>query len=228
MRLRPAQSPANRRAVPTLLQAPDGPPNGRLYWGGPEGERVVTLLHGGDRRLLPLSCPVAPGVWAVFDQDAIADAAAGDLAMVSWAEGRGQRAGRGALAQAGEAAGPGAHSRRRGGSMRRAPSFGLCSLATGACAQHQSGGSPSDSAACHHRAPCTQDLAPLRFFEGACTWGPGELERQVEQGAWTCAAASRSLVLKHSSQLPLPLWQEVSELAAAGCCEAAGCDLALA
>lgn len=67
-----------------LLQAPDGPPNSRLYWGGPEGERVLTLVHGGDRRLLPLSCPVAPGVWAVFDQDAIAEAAAGDLAMASW------------------------------------------------------------------------------------------------------------------------------------------------
>lgn len=72
-----------------------------------------------------------------------------------------------------------------------------------------------------------QDLTPLRFFEGACSWGPGELERQVEQGAWTCAAASRSLVLKHSSQLPLPLWQEVAELATAGCCEAEGCELAL-
>ncbi|KAL4437825.1 hypothetical protein ABPG77_005737 [Micractinium sp. CCAP 211/92] len=135
-----------------LVRAPDGPPNSRLYWGGPEGERVLTLMHGGDRRLLPLSCPVAPGVWAVFDQDAIAEAAAGDLAM---------------------------------------------------------------------------DLTPLRFFEGACSWGPGELERQVEQGAWTCAAASRSLILKHSSQLPLPLWQEVAELAAAGCCEAEGCELAL-
>ncbi len=76
-----------RRCELQLLQAPDGPPNSRLYWGGPEGERVLTLMHGGDRRLLPLSCPVAPGVWAVFDQDAIAEAAAGDLAMASRAEG---------------------------------------------------------------------------------------------------------------------------------------------
>ncbi|KAL4419715.1 hypothetical protein ABPG75_006813 [Micractinium tetrahymenae] len=139
------------RGEVALVRALDGPPNSRLYWGGPEGERVLTLLHGGERSLLPPSCQVAPGVWAVFDQDAVADAAAGDLAL---------------------------------------------------------------------------GLTPLRFLEGACTWGPGELERQLQQGAWTCAGASRSLVLKHSSQLPSPLWQEVSELAAAGCCEPHGCELA--
>ncbi|KAL4419714.1 hypothetical protein ABPG75_006812 [Micractinium tetrahymenae] len=55
-----------------------------------------------------------------------------------------------------------------------------------------------------------QGLTPLRFFGGACTWGPGELEQQLQQGAWTCAAASRSLVLKHSIQLPVPLWQELA------------------
>lgn len=67
------------------LQTLDGPPNSRLYWGGPEGEQVLTLVHGGERSLLPFSCQVATGVWAVFDQDAIADVAAGDLVMVSGA-----------------------------------------------------------------------------------------------------------------------------------------------
>lgn len=65
----------------------------------------------------------------------------------------------------------------------------------------------------------------MRFFAGACTFGPGELEWLVEQGAWTCVAASRSLVLKHNLQLPVPLWQELVELACAGCCEADGCKL---
>lgn len=55
-----------------------------------------------------------------------------------------------------------------------------------------------------------QGPTPLRFFAGACTWGPGELEEQLEQGAWTCAAASRSLVLKPCIQLPVPLWQELA------------------
>ncbi|KAL4437824.1 hypothetical protein ABPG77_005736 [Micractinium sp. CCAP 211/92] len=55
-----------------------------------------------------------------------------------------------------------------------------------------------------------QGCAPLRFFAGASVWGPGQLEQQVEQGAWTCAAASRSLVLKPCIQLPVPLWRELA------------------
>ncbi|GIL61932.1 hypothetical protein Vafri_16251 [Volvox africanus] len=52
----------------------------------------------------------------------------------------------------------------------------------------------------------------FKFFAGALTWGPGELEEQVSKGAWYPAACSRSLVLKPTLQLPVPLWREVLQL----------------
>ncbi|KAG2485122.1 hypothetical protein HYH03_016109 [Edaphochlamys debaryana] len=54
--------------------------------------------------------------------------------------------------------------------------------------------------------------ADFKFFAGALTWGPGELEAQVAAGAWYPAACSRSLVLKPAVQLPVPLWKEVLRL----------------
>ncbi|PNH07457.1 hypothetical protein TSOC_006081, partial [Tetrabaena socialis] len=54
--------------------------------------------------------------------------------------------------------------------------------------------------------------ADFKFFCGALTWAPGELDQQHANGAWYCAAASRSLVLKPSLQLPVPLWREVLQL----------------
>ncbi|PRW39133.1 cytochrome P450 chloroplastic isoform C [Chlorella sorokiniana] len=53
----------------------------------------------------------------------------------------------------------------------------------------------------------------LRFLQGHCAWGPGELERQLEQqGAWSPAACSRSMVLKHAALLPVGLWTELSHM----------------
>lgn len=53
----------------------------------------------------------------------------------------------------------------------------------------------------------------MRFFMGHCAWGPGELERQVEQqGAWAPAACSRSMVLKHAALLPVGLWTELNQM----------------
>ncbi|PNW84162.1 hypothetical protein CHLRE_04g223700v5 [Chlamydomonas reinhardtii] len=52
----------------------------------------------------------------------------------------------------------------------------------------------------------------FKFFSGAITWAPGELEAQMDRGAWYTAACSRSLVLKSALQLPVPLWREVLQL----------------
>lgn len=49
----------------------------------------------------------------------------------------------------------------------------------------------------------------FKFFAGAMTWGPGQLEEEISRGAWYTAACSRSLVLKPSIRLPVPLWREV-------------------
>lgn len=63
----------------------------------------------------------------------------------------------------------------------------------------------------------------LRFIAGCCSWGPGELEREIEQGAWSTAACSRSLILKHSVHLPVSLWQEVMSLLGEGCTAEEAC-----
>lgn len=49
----------------------------------------------------------------------------------------------------------------------------------------------------------------FKFFIGRMTWGPGELDAQVDAGVWICAAASRPVVLKQCMRLPVPLWKEV-------------------
>ncbi|KXZ47825.1 hypothetical protein GPECTOR_32g437 [Gonium pectorale] len=54
--------------------------------------------------------------------------------------------------------------------------------------------------------------ADFKFFAGALTWGPGQLEEEMARGAWYAAACSRSLVLKSALQLPVPLWREVLQL----------------
>lgn len=52
----------------------------------------------------------------------------------------------------------------------------------------------------------------FRFFAGCCAWGPGELQIEIQEGAWYTASSSRSLVLKQCLGLPVPLWQEVMGL----------------
>ena len=51
-----------------------------------------------------------------------------------------------------------------------------------------------------------------RLFVGKRRWGPGELEREVAQGCWQCAAVARPVALKQCLGLPKPLWHEVMEL----------------
>ena len=49
------------------------------------------------------------------------------------------------------------------------------------------------------------------------------MEREIERGAWTTAACSRSLILKHSVHLPVSLWQEVMSLLGEGCSAEEAC-----
>lgn len=52
----------------------------------------------------------------------------------------------------------------------------------------------------------------FKFFSGAVTWAPGDLDLEVLEGCWHTAACSRALMLKQCLQLPVPLWQEVMML----------------
>lgn len=53
------------------------------------------------------------------------------------------------------------------------------------------------------------DANEFKFFSGAVTWAPGDLELEIQEGCWHTAAAARPLVLKQCLQLPVPLWREV-------------------
>ncbi|EFJ44634.1 hypothetical protein VOLCADRAFT_106296 [Volvox carteri f. nagariensis] len=68
----------------------------------------------------------------------------------------------------------------------------------------------------HRLNHCVQEgrlpSTDFKFFAGALTWAPGQLEEEVAKGAWYPAACSRSLVLKPALQLPVPLWREVLQL----------------
>jgi len=52
----------------------------------------------------------------------------------------------------------------------------------------------------------------FRFFAGCTIWEPGQLQQEIDTGAWASAACSRSLVLKQCLGLPTPLWKEALEL----------------
>jgi len=49
----------------------------------------------------------------------------------------------------------------------------------------------------------------FKFYVGQMEWAAGELDQQVEAGAWLPAAASRAVVLKQCIGLPVPLWREI-------------------
>lgn len=51
-----------------------------------------------------------------------------------------------------------------------------------------------------------------RLFVGRKEWATGELEKEVRQGLWQCAACARPVALKQCLSLPKPLWHEVMEL----------------
>ena len=51
-----------------------------------------------------------------------------------------------------------------------------------------------------------------RLFVGRKEWAQGELEKEVRQGLWQCAACARPVALKQCLALPKPLWHEVMEL----------------
>lgn len=50
-----------------------------------------------------------------------------------------------------------------------------------------------------------------RLFAGCLRWGAGELEKEIDEGSWYCAAASPLFALKHCLQLPKPLWVELMQ-----------------
>lgn len=50
-----------------------------------------------------------------------------------------------------------------------------------------------------------------RLFSGCLRWGPGKLEREVDDGSWYCVSASPLFALKHCIQLPKPLWVEIMQ-----------------
>lgn len=167
--------------------AADGPFNSRLNWGGPSLSGRLSLLHGDPRRRMrgSLELPL-PRVYVETNAVCVSGVAAGDL---------------------GEARPPSPACK------------GRRSL------EHGGGVAASSGVACVH-APCLTRASPLplplpltpswqgtlRFFAGRCAWGPGELERQVAQGAWQPVAASRALVLKHTALLPVDLYDELLAL----------------
>lgn len=73
---------------------------------------------------------------------------------------------------------------------------------------HMAGEAAAAAAVAAGRLPA----ADFKFFAGALTWQPGQLEDEIAKGAWFTAACSRSLVLKSALQLPVPLWSEVLQL----------------
>mmetsp|Transcript_14183 Transcript_14183/g.21573 ORF Transcript_14183/g.21573 Transcript_14183/m.21573 type:complete len:159 (-) Transcript_14183:1882-2358(-) len=36
------------------------------------------------------------------------------------------------------------------------------------------------------------------FIKGHASWAPGQLEREIKQGIWTCVAVSSNLILRHA------------------------------
>lgn len=165
----------------------DGPFNSRVYWGGPTEDGALLLLHGDPSARLQGSLDLGQGMYLELSRLAVARVASGDM------------------------------SRVRGCSMSCAVLCCACLPFLLACLRAACLGrcclrrwQPSPHACLAHR-PCPGLLqGTLRFFSGCCTWGPGELERQVAGGAWAPTAASRSLVLKHAAQLPQGLWHELS------------------
>ena len=51
-------------------------------------------------------------------------------------------------------------------------------------------------------------LERVRVVAGALGWAPGGLEAAAAAGVWWTAAASRALILKPCTGLPVPLWRE--------------------
>lgn len=52
----------------------------------------------------------------------------------------------------------------------------------------------------------------FKFFSGCEMWTAGELEKEIDDGLWHCAAASSSLILKNCLSLPVPLYVETLRL----------------
>lgn len=55
------------------------------------------------------------------------------------------------------------------------------------------------------------DISKIRVFTGCIRWGPGKLEKEVDDGLWYCVSASNLYALKHCIQLPKPLWVEIMQ-----------------
>ena len=159
-----------------------------------------------------LGCTPAAGIYLERSQVGISGVAAGDLSQVRWlpcacactcllrgpAGGTGQReeGGGWACLHARSWAAPAGAARRRPCHKRalHRPRISYTSAPVRVCAL----------------------LAPqgaLRFFHGHCAWGPGELERQVAQGAWQPAACRCARL--GTLQAPcrgarlLPCWQQL-------------------
>ncbi|NQU25348.1 MAG: YqgE/AlgH family protein [Candidatus Nealsonbacteria bacterium] len=52
-----------------------------------------------------------------------------------------------------------------------------------------------------------QKRHPLKIFAGHAGWGPGQLEHEIEEGAWTVTSASAEFVFFDGTDL----WEEVTE-----------------
>lgn len=55
------------------------------------------------------------------------------------------------------------------------------------------------------------DVSKARLFFGCLRWRSGELDGEVDEGSWFCAAASELFATKHCIQLPKPLWVEIMQ-----------------
>jgi len=52
------------------------------------------------------------------------------------------------------------------------------------------------------------DSSALRFFAGHASWGPGQLEEEIADGAWTVVPGSAALIFDPA---PATLWRRLAE-----------------
>jgi putative transcriptional regulator len=65
-------------------------------------------------------------------------------------------------------------------------------------------------AVAEHVEPFAGRILRARLFIGLCVWGRGQLQKELEQGAWRCRAATPAHIF---TPQPEALWEELVECA---------------